>query len=94
MKTWYVYILECRNKALYTGVTNNIERWLKDHQAGNGGHYTSYNRPERIIYKEEFKNLSDAKIREQQIKRWSKSKKLALIKGDQAELINLSKSRD
>ena len=57
IKMWYVYILECRNKALYTGVTNNIERRFKDHQAGNGGHYTSYNRPKKILYKEEFKNL-------------------------------------
>jgi putative endonuclease len=91
---WYVYILECRNKDLYTGVTNNTERRLKGHKHGNGGHYTSHNRPERILYKEEFKNLSEAKIREQQIKRWSKSKKLALIKGDREELRNLSKSRD
>jgi len=91
---WYVYILQCQNKALYTGVTNNIERRFKDHQIGKGGHYTSYNRPMRILYKEGFKHLSEAKNREQQIKRWSKSKKLALIKGDQTELINLSKSRD
>lgn len=91
---WYVYILECPNKTLYTGVTNNIERRFKDHQAGNGGHYTSYNRPEKILYKEEFKNLSEAKSREQQIKRWSKTKKLALIKGNRVELINLSESRD
>jgi putative endonuclease len=91
---WYVYILQCRNKALYTGVTNDIERRFKDHQAGNGGHYTSYNRPKRILYKEKFKNLSEAKTREQQIKRWSKTKKLALIKGNRTELINLSKSRD
>jgi len=91
---WYVYILECRNKALYTGVTNNIERRLKDHQEGNGGHYTSYNRPGRILYTEEFKSLSEAKIREQQIKRWSRAKKLALIKGDLVELANLSRSRD
>jgi putative endonuclease len=94
IKMWYVYILECRNKALYTGVTNNIERRLKDHQTGQGGHYTSCNRPRRILYTEEFKDKSEAKNREQQIKRWSKSKKLVLIKGDRAELINLSKSRD
>jgi predicted GIY-YIG superfamily endonuclease len=91
---WYVYILECRNKALYTGVTNNIERRFKDHQAGDDGHYTSYNRPRRILYTEGFKNKSEAETREQQIKRWSKSKKVALIKGDRVELTNLSKSRD
>jgi putative endonuclease len=91
---WYVYILECQNKALYTGVTNRIERRFKDYQAGNGGHYTSYNRPKRILYTEGFKDKSEAETREQQIKRWSKSKKLALIKDDWAELRNLSKSRD
>ena len=91
---WYVYVLECRNKALYTGVTDNIEQRFQKHQTGQGGHYTSYNRPKKILYKEEFKNLSEAKTRELQIKRWSKSKKLALIKGDRAELINLSRSRD
>ena len=91
---WYVYILECQNKALYTGVTNNIERRLKDHQAGNGGHYTSYNRPGKILYTEVFPDRSKAENREQQIKRWSRTKKLALIKGDRLALINLSKSRD
>lgn len=91
---WYVYIAVCHNNALYTGVTNNIACRLRDHQAGNGGHYTNYNRPEKILYSEAFKDKSLAKSREQQIKRWSKSKKLALIKGDRAELINLSKSRD
>ncbi|MCK4913716.1 MAG: GIY-YIG nuclease family protein [Planctomycetes bacterium] len=91
---WYVYILECQNKALYTGVTNNIKRRFKDHQAGNGGHYTSYNRPKRILYTEGFENKSKAETREQQIKRWSRTKKLALIKGDKEKLVNLSKSRD
>jgi len=91
---WYVYILECRNKALYTGVTNNIERRFKDHQAGNGGHYTSYNRPGKILYTEVYLDRSKAENREQQIKCWSRTKKLALIKGDRAKLINLSKSRD
>jgi predicted GIY-YIG superfamily endonuclease len=89
-----IYILECRNKALYTGVTNNIERRFKDHQAGNGGHYTSYNGSGKILYTEVFPDRSKAENREQQIKRWSKSKKLALMKGDRAELISLSKSRD
>ena len=91
---WYVYILQCRNKALYTGVTNNINRRIEDHKQGKGGHYTSYNRPKKILYTEEFKDKSEAENRELQIKRWSKSKKLALIKGDRVELINLSKSRD
>lgn len=91
---WYLYILECQNNSLYTGVTDNVELRFKKHQAGDGGHYTSYNRPKRILYKEEFKTLFEAKIREQQIKRWSRAKKLALINDSHQELINLSKSRD
>jgi predicted GIY-YIG superfamily endonuclease len=91
---WYVYILECRNKSLYTGVTDNVELRFKRHQTCNGGYYTGYIKPKKILYREEFKTLSQAKIREQQIKRWSRAKKLALIKGDRMELVNLSKSRD
>jgi putative endonuclease len=91
---WYLYILECQDKSLYTGVTDNVELRFKRHQTGQGGHYTSYKRPKRILYREKFKTLSEAKIREQQIKRWGKSKKLALIKGDMEELTNLSQSRD
>ncbi|MCX5633781.1 MAG: GIY-YIG nuclease family protein [Phycisphaerae bacterium] len=37
---WYLYIVECRNKSLYTGITGNIERRFKKHQMGDGGHYT------------------------------------------------------
>jgi putative endonuclease len=91
---WYLYILECQDDSLYTGVTDNVELRFKKHQTGDGGHYTSYNRPKRILYKEEFKSLSEAKIRERQIKHRSRAKKLALIKSDYAELTNLSESRD
>lgn len=57
---WYVYILQCQNKTLYTGVTNNIDRRIEDHKQGKGGHYTSYNRPKKILYTEEFKDKSEA----------------------------------
>jgi putative endonuclease len=91
---WYVYIALCRNNSLYTGVTNNVKRRLKDHQTGKGGHYTSYNRLKKILYTENYKDKSEAKRREEQIKRWSRAKKLALIKGNRKELRSLSKSRD
>jgi putative endonuclease len=91
---WNLYILECKDTSLYTGVTDNVELRFKRHRSGDGGYYTSNNKPIRILYREEFKTLSEVKIREQQIKRWSRAKKLALIKGSREELINLSKSRD
>ena len=79
---YYVYILECANKALYTGITTDIDRRFARHRAGEGGRYTSYNQPVRIRYSEEHPDRSSASKREAQIKRWSRTKKLALIKED------------
>jgi len=83
---WHVYILECSNKALYTGVTNNLNRRFEDHKKGFGGHYTSYNRPVKILYSEIYQNRSKALKRKAQIKGWTREKKLALIIGDLALL--------
>ncbi|MDO8747638.1 MAG: GIY-YIG nuclease family protein [Candidatus Omnitrophota bacterium] len=91
---WYVYMLKCQDGAIYTGITDDIARRFKEHAQGKGGHYTNCNRPREVLYKEPFEDRLDAEQREQQIKRWSKVKKLALIGGDKSELINLSKSRD
>ncbi len=91
---WYIYMLKCQDGAIYTGVTDDIERRFKEHVQGKGGHYTNYNRPREVLYKELFENRLDAEQREQQIKRWSKAKKLALIGNDKNKLVNLSKSRD
>ncbi|MFH2033826.1 MAG: GIY-YIG nuclease family protein [Candidatus Margulisiibacteriota bacterium] len=79
---FYLYILECANDTLYTGITNNLERRLREHQTGKGGHYTSYNPGKNIVYFEEFFTRSAAAKREAQIKRWSRTKKIALIKGE------------
>ncbi|MBI5699259.1 GIY-YIG nuclease family protein [Candidatus Saganbacteria bacterium] len=83
---YYVYILECINKTLYTGLTNNLARRLEEHKTGKGGHYTSYNPGQRIRYYEEYPNRSKAAKREAQIKSWSRTKKIALIKGDKGIL--------
>ncbi len=87
-------MLTCKDGAIYTGITDDINRRFKEHAQGKGGHYTNYNRPKEVLYKEPFKNKLYAERREQQIKRWSRTKKLALISGDKDKLINLSKSRD
>ena len=91
---WYVYMLRCTDGAVYTGITDNINRRFKEHVQGKGGRYTNYNRPKQILHKEPFENRIDAEKREQQIKRWSKTKKIALINGEGDKLIILSKSRD
>lgn len=91
---WYVYILKCANGVLYTGLTDDLKRRFDEHRRGKGGHYTRFSKPSEILYKEVFESRIQAEGREQQIKRWSKAKKLALAKNDKTELRNLSKSRD
>ncbi len=74
-----VYIIQCQDKSLYTGITNDIKRRFKEHKDKIGGHYTASHKVEKIIYTEKFKTRSEALKREAQIKRWRRAKKLALI---------------
>lgn len=78
---WYVYILKCENNTLYTGVTTDLNRRFTEHKISKGAKYTKANKPEEILYSEQFKNRSDACKRETQIKSWKREKKLELIKG-------------
>ena len=75
---WYVYIVECKDGSLYTGVTTDPERRLKEHRHA-GSHYTSYNPATQLLYTEGFFDQSTALKREAQIKGWTRVKKLALI---------------
>ena len=91
---YYVYILECANKALYAGITTDLKRRLKQHKSGEGGRYTSYNPGKRIRYHEKYETRSEPTKREIQIKRWSRTKKLALIKGEKGFLKAASRCRN
>ena len=75
---WYVYILECKDGSLYTGVTTDVERRFKEHHAKTA-HYTSSHPPKRIVHQESFDSKPIAFKREAQIKRLTRKKKLALI---------------
>lgn len=77
----YVYILECKDKSLYIGYTNNIEKRLKDHnESKTGAKYTKSRRPVKLKYVEKYPNLSKALKRECEIKSFTRKKKLELIK--------------
>ena len=90
---WTLYIIECQDGKLYTGITEDLERRLKEHKR-KGSHFTSYNQVQSLLYTEEYFNVLEAEKREAQIKRWSYAKKLALIQGNLSKLRELSKSRD
>ncbi len=78
--TNFVYILECADKSLYVGSTNNLEKRLKEHNnSKNGAHYTKIRRPVFLRYSETFSTLGEARKREVEVKKWPRNKKLALI---------------
>ncbi len=79
---YFVYILECADKSLYVGCTNNLEKRVHEHNnLKSGAHYTKIRRPVVLKYNESFATLLEARGREAEIKGWVKSKKVALIEG-------------
>lgn len=79
---WIVYILECSDQTLYTGITNDLTRRLAKHNAGQGAKYTKGRAPLKLVYSESCKDKSKALKREIQIKALSRAKKIALISGN------------
>ena len=77
---WFLYIVKCKDKSFYTGITTDIVRRLKEHNARRGGSYTRIRTPVKLVYQENQVSRSEAQRREAQIKRWARSKKLALIR--------------
>ena len=78
-RPWFVYILECKNKSFYTGITSNLERRLREHLKGRGGHYTRTFGAVRFVYTEECPSREEALRREIEIKTWPRAKKLVLV---------------
>ena len=83
VKYLYVYILICSDGTYYTGVTNNPERRLQQHNLGfDKESYTYSLRPVKMIYIERFTDFKLAIAWEKKIKRWGRQKKEALIDGN------------
>ncbi len=78
---YFVYIIECANKALYTGITTDLKRRFDEHKRGEGCRYTAYNPAVKLRYSEKRRTRSAALKREAEIKGWTRAKKLSLIKG-------------
>ena len=76
---WTVYILECGDGTLYTGITNNLASRVLAHESGQGAKYTRGRSPLKVVYKETLENRSKASKREGEIKALSRMKKLELL---------------
>lgn len=77
---WLVYIVRCKDKTLYTGITNDLKSRVREHNASHGGaKYTRSRRPVRLVYHEVCASRSEALTREYEIKQYTREQKLKLI---------------
>ena len=87
VRSYFVYILGCSDNSYYVGMTDNMEKRLGEHHDGRfSSCYTFKRRPVELLHVEPYPDALQAGAREKQLKRWSRVKKAALIKGDLAAL--------
>lgn len=84
---YYLYILQCKDKSLYTGITTDVARRLREHKNGVGARYTRAHGANKMVHIESFPTRSAASKREYEIKGWRREVKLTLIKADPATII-------
>ena len=89
---FWVYILKCSDDSYYTGHTDNFEKRISEHIAGELHGYTHTRRPVKLVYSECFETRYEAISRKRQLKGWSRRKKEALINSDREILKTYSKS--
>jgi putative endonuclease len=78
--SWVVYLLRCADGSLYTGVTTDVRRRCRQHNAGTASRYTRARRPVRLVYQEAHPHRGSALRREAAIKRLSRRQKLQLLR--------------
>ncbi len=87
MGDYAVYILRCADGSLYVGLTGDLRNRLRQHAEGVfGGAYTATRRPVSLVYDAHFSDVFEAISWERKIKRWTRAKKEALIRGDEGAL--------
>lgn len=80
--SYYVYMLTgCSRRALYVGVTNDLQRRLTEHREYKGNSFTARYKLDRLVYYEHFNHIDRAISREKELKGWTRAKKDALIRG-------------
>lgn len=78
---YFVYILECEDGTLYTGITTDVERRFEQHKAGTASRYTRARGAKRMVYIEEVGEKGDALKRELEIKAYTREEKERLVDG-------------
>ena len=90
----FLYILRCSDGSFYIGVTRTtLEMRIAQHNAGTFGGYTATRLPVTSVFSQWFDLITDAIGNERKLKKWSRAKKEAFVRGDFAELQQLSARR-
>ena len=76
---FFVYIMSSKSRRVYTGMTNNIDRRVQQHKAGEIEGFTQRYKINRLVYYEKFQYVRAAIHREKEIKGWDRAKRVALI---------------
>ena len=79
-KPWFVYMLRCSNRGLYTGITTDVQKRIKVHNSGKGSAYVRAHRPAKLVAFTASGNRSAASSLEYSVKSLSRAQKLALAK--------------
>jgi len=79
-RTFFVYILASKSRRLYVGMTNSLLRRVMQHKSGEMDGFTKRYRIDRLVYYETFRYVNNCIAREKQIKAWSRTKKIALVR--------------
>lgn len=82
MQSSWVYIVECADGSYYTGATINLEQRIGQHNSGTFDGYTSSRRPVKVLWSQEFTDIRDSIEAERTLKKWTRAKKEALMRGD------------
>jgi putative endonuclease len=87
----FLYILRCSDGSFYIGTTRTaLEMRVAQHNAGTFGGYTATRRPVTLVFSQWFDRITDAIETERKLKKWSRAKKEAFVRGDFAALRELS----
>lgn len=83
---WFVYIVECADRSLYTGVALDVSKRMAEHACGKGSRYVRSKLPIKLLYQERCSSKSKALKREAAIKKWPRPAKLAFLKNSTSPL--------
>lgn len=82
VRTWYLYLVRCRDGSLYTGISTDVARRFDAHQADRGARRLRGRGPLELVYSQAVGDHGDALRVEHQVKRWRRADKERLVRGE------------